>query len=273
MNAEQEKALREPFPDTEIGKLPRVTCKNCRETQGKVCQQHSRQKCSVCDNYITTAHLHLDYVGHAETTDRLLAVDPSWSWEPIGWGADGTPLTMRHGANLVMWGRLTVCGVTRLGVGTAPAAKEDAHKELIGDFLRNAAMRFGVALDLWRKSERVEHEDDVSDHPRETASADEHQILRTAIAGLDDSDKALLVSWWNEHHYPNIKDSDVLTKAEVEAAFDFLDTLHAQREARRERAIQVADEAGLTIPEAQAIAERMQERTRVESHKDKAAQT
>lgn len=49
--------------------------------------------------------------------------------------------------------RLTVCGHTRLGDGTCDPIKPDAVKELISDALKNAAMRFGVALSLWSKSE------------------------------------------------------------------------------------------------------------------------
>jgi hypothetical protein len=44
-----------------------------------------------------------------------------------------------------------VCGVTRIGVGDGKNAKER-----IGDAIRNAAMRFGVALDLWAKENLVE---------------------------------------------------------------------------------------------------------------------
>lgn len=158
MTPEQEKKLRAPFPADEVGKLPRITCPNCRKSGSKVCGEHRKSRCQECSNYITGAHIHLDYVGHAETTDRFLSVDPEWTWEPIAWTAEGTPAITQHGGNLVMWGRLTLCGTTRPGVGTAPREKEDAHKELIGDFLRNAGMRFGVALDLWRKSEKVEAE-------------------------------------------------------------------------------------------------------------------
>lgn len=170
MNAEQQKALRAHFDPSEVGKLPRVTCKACRDSSQKVCGNHSKSKCSVCGNYGTNAHIHLDFVGHAELTDRLLDVDPEWSWEPAAWSDAGEPVISRHGSNLVMWGRLTLCGTTRLGVGTAPANKDDAHKELIGDFLRNAAMRFGVALDLWRKSEKAEREHD-DDRNLESAPA------------------------------------------------------------------------------------------------------
>jgi hypothetical protein len=43
---------------------------------------------------------------------------------------------------------------TRLGYGHAGEKQGgDAIKELIGDALRNAAMRFGAALDLWHKGD------------------------------------------------------------------------------------------------------------------------
>ena len=92
----------------------------------------------------------LSYVGHAALTDRLLDADPSWTWEPLAMN-EGLPVFDGFGG---MWIRLTVCGVTRLGYGHA-GTKEggDAIKEVIGDALRNAAMRFGAALDLWHKGE------------------------------------------------------------------------------------------------------------------------
>ena len=53
-----------------------------------------------------------------------------------------------------MWIKLTVCGVTRLGYGDAGGRKgSNAIKEIIGDALRNAGMRFGMALDLWSKGD------------------------------------------------------------------------------------------------------------------------
>jgi hypothetical protein len=93
----------------------------------------------------------LSYVGHAALTDRLLRVDPLWTWEPMALTPQGLPLFDETGG---LWIRLTVCGHTRLGYGhaaqkkTEPGARE---KEVIGDALRNAAMRFGAALDLWHK--------------------------------------------------------------------------------------------------------------------------
>lgn len=139
--------LRDPFKDEEIGKLPRIWCGKCRNSPVKACDDHVKIRCDDCNNKITSAHLHLDYVGHAEVTDRLLQVDPTWTWKPIRFGDDGLPALDVNGG---LWIELTVAGVTRLGYGDAQGKRgADAIKETIGDALRNAAMRFGVGLDLW----------------------------------------------------------------------------------------------------------------------------
>ncbi len=126
MTPESAALLRAPFPPGAIGKLP-------RKSQGGT--------------------VWLEYVGHAAVTDRLLKADPGWTWEPLAFADDGRPLIITRGDTLSMWIRLTVCGVTRIGVGTVQASAFDAEKQLIGDAIRNAAMRFGVALDLWSKEE------------------------------------------------------------------------------------------------------------------------
>ena len=115
MTPEEAAALRAPFPPEQVGKLPK-------------------------------AGMTLDYVSHAWVTERLLQVDPAWSWEPMGYTEHGTPYLDSHGG---LWIKLTVCGVSRLGYGTGTGP--EAVKIAIGDSLRNAAMRFGVALDLWEK--------------------------------------------------------------------------------------------------------------------------
>jgi hypothetical protein len=103
--------------------------------------------------------VHLKYVGHAALTDRLLDVDPEWSWEPLALDSNGLPLLDNAGG---MWIRLTVLGVSRLGYGDAQGkVGGDAMKERIGDALRNAAMRFGAALELWHKGDL--HGDDDGD--------------------------------------------------------------------------------------------------------------
>lgn len=123
--SEWHEALRKPFPESAVGKLPR-------------------------------GNTQLDYVGHAAVTDRLLAVDPTWTWEPMGVSEAGLPLFLvdDKGQPSALWIRLTVKGVTRIGVGTLAGSRGlDPYKELISDAIRNAAMRFGVALDLWSKEE------------------------------------------------------------------------------------------------------------------------
>ena len=121
------KILQRPFLPNEIGKLPR-------------------------------GGIQIDYVGHADVTRRLLEADPEWNWEPVATDEHGLPVfdTGQNGQPVGLWIKLTVGGVTRLGYGSVPASQSDAVKVLIGDALRNAAMRFGVALDLWAKGDRAD---------------------------------------------------------------------------------------------------------------------
>lgn len=101
----------------------------------------------------------LDYVGHAEVTERLNEVDPTWSWDFVGVSDDGGPLVRVSADGKVheLWITMTVGDVTRPAVGTAKAEawSGEIAKELISDALRNGAMRFGVALNLWKKHDSV----------------------------------------------------------------------------------------------------------------------
>jgi hypothetical protein len=160
--------LREEFPASLIQALPKLWCKRCSDSRTKVCEDHRKAKCNDCGNYITTAHVDLSYVGHAELTHRLLDADPLWDWEPVAFDQRGLPQFDEHGG---LWIRLTVCGHTRLGYGDSQGKKgPNAIKEAIGDALRNAAMRFGAALDLWAKSDLREAQ---TEHPK-TADDDAH---------------------------------------------------------------------------------------------------
>ena len=94
----------------------------------------------------------LDFVGHADVTKFLLETDPNWRWVPIEW-KDGRPAIHIENGMATMWGELTVLGQSRLGVGSVRADKADLDKELVSDFIRNAAMRFGFCLSLWTKQE------------------------------------------------------------------------------------------------------------------------
>lgn len=169
--------LRERFKPKEIGKLPRVTCSACSKNE---CSQHRKSMCDGCGNYISERHIHLDYVGHADVTIRLLDVDPAWTWKPHATDPDpamykaalesGNPEVVQmvldnappkferdaHGRPVGLWIYLTVGGVTKPGYGSCPSNQRDAEKVLIGDAIRNAAMRHGVATELWAKGDRAD---------------------------------------------------------------------------------------------------------------------
>ena len=142
--------LRKSFESHQISLLPKPFKKDSE-----------KGKCKECGGYHGLPAAHLEYVGHAATTDRLLDVDLGWTWEPMAVDSDGLP-KLDPAGNL--WIRLTICGVTRLGYGDAQGKTGgDAMKERIGDAIRNAAMRFGVALELWHKGilhMDIETEDD-----------------------------------------------------------------------------------------------------------------
>lgn len=125
MTPEMAAALRAAFPPEAVGKLP---ASNNRPP--------------------------LDYVGHAAVCDRLLQVDPDWTWEPP---TSDELQRLPNGDG--MWIKLTVGGVTRFGWGDGKNIKE-----WISDAIRNAAMRFGVALDLWSKEDLHANENAEAGH-------------------------------------------------------------------------------------------------------------
>ena len=170
--------LRSPFPPNQISKLPKGT-----KAQNQ-CDASEKQNCNICGGWHHPRIIHLDYVGHAALTDRLLDADPAWSWEPIAHSEQGLPLFDSSGG---LWIKLTVCGVTRNGYGHAEASTYkdvgSREKEVIGDALRNAAMRFGAALDLWHKGDLHVEEPDL-------ISKEQAQVIRAALAvsALEESD-------------------------------------------------------------------------------------
>ncbi len=120
MNPEEAIQLRRPFPKSAIQTLP-------------------------------VGGVQLAYVGHAAVTQRLLEVDPNWNWEPLAFDTNGLPTFDEFGG---LWIKLTICGITRYGYGE-PQGRDhfDKTKGAIGNAIRTAAMRFGVALDLWAKGD------------------------------------------------------------------------------------------------------------------------
>lgn len=167
MNTEKPEGLallRVPFPPHQISKLPKPKSKDS-----------PKGRCAECGGWHGLPAVHLDYVGHAALTDRLLDADPAWTWEPLSLDPAGLPALDPSGG---LWIRLTIKGVTRLGYGDAQGKSGgDAMKERIGDALRNAAMRFGAALDLWHKGDlHREDEEETAPKPRTGVVAD---VLKT----------------------------------------------------------------------------------------------
>ena len=179
--------MRTAFTENQISKLPKPTK---AQTDAVKADFKAGIRCPICQGWHHKDVVHLDYVGHAALTDRLLDVDPDWNWEPVSWTQDGQPALDRDGG---MWIKLTVLGVTRLGYGDAQGKTGgDAMKERIGDALRNAGMRFGAALDLWHKGD-LHVADDAEKPVAETkpepkaqskATTDTNEIFETAITAL-----------------------------------------------------------------------------------------
>lgn len=155
--------MRAPFEPNQISKLPKPTKRQTDEVKADFSKGI---RCDLCGGWHHPKVVHLDYVGHAALTDRLLDCDPNWNWEPVAFDERGSPAVDNNGG---MWIRLTVCDQTRLGYGSADGKKGgDAVKELIGDALRNAAMRFGAALDLWHKGDlHVDDEPEPEQKPQQ----------------------------------------------------------------------------------------------------------
>ena len=179
--------LREPFPPNQISKLPKPKSKDSQ-----------KGKCSECGGWHGLPAVHLDYVGHAALTARLLDADPMWTWEPAGHDDKGLPALDGAGG---LWIKLTVCGVTRMGYGDAQGKTgPDAMKERIGDALRNAAMRFGAALDLWHKGDLYAHEHEDGDDSRKPDTdngpkARAHRIAQ-GVANGDAAGAARAMTQW-----------------------------------------------------------------------------
>lgn len=135
---------------------------------------------------ITKQGTALDFVGHAEITRILIEIDPLWNWQPAAW-VDGRPAVHEANGTATMWGTLTLLNKAMIGVGTAPMfitsrtgekfMKSDLDKELVGDFLRNAAMRFGICLSLWSKQDWDTKENVV---PITTAKSGEREKSKQA---------------------------------------------------------------------------------------------
>lgn len=202
--------MRTPFPAHQISKLPKPTK---AQTDAVKADYKKGVRCEICGTWHHPNVVHLDYVGHAALTDRLLDVDPAWSWEPVSFGPDGLPAMDRIGG---LWIRLTINGVTRLGYGDADGKTGgNAIKEAIGDALRNAAMRFGAALDLWHKGD-LHIEEETPEEQTGMPDAEWAQLVQLIKAAKADTTAML-------KHF-GVKDLKGLDQAQYAQAVEMLNT-------------------------------------------------
>ncbi len=153
--------LRKPFPKGTVGKLPKPYSSTSQ-----------KGKCAECGGWHGLPAVHLDYIGHAAVTDRLNSVvtPAGWNLEPVAFDGAGNPVVNSHGE---LWCRLTILETSKICVGDGSTSA----KILIGDALRNGAMRFGIGLDLWSKEElesHLEQPDLKNDKPTAAPATDEY---------------------------------------------------------------------------------------------------
>lgn len=171
--------LNAPFPLDQIEKLPRALRAGDQD-KGR-CERggHYSADNFYCGGWHPKS-IHLDYVGHAGITTRLNEVvgPPNWTWEPMyrdvsDQMADLIKAALTAGDQALarvlfescpakytdggLWIRLTILGASKPGFGDAQGKSgPNAIKELIGDAIRNASLRFGIATYLWSKSESAQ---------------------------------------------------------------------------------------------------------------------
>lgn len=162
------------------------------------------------------AGVKLSYVGHADVNRTLTEIDPDWSWEPLSF-SDGVPYIHWRDKAAVLWGRLTLLGKPVICVGSCEPNKADVEKELVGDLIRNGAMRHNVYGSLWSKAERDGTPE--RDEPERTTDTNpkERQEFRdwlgTVMAAHDEMIKNTLRVWLSNEGIDTR--SAMLTKAEI----------------------------------------------------------
>jgi len=169
--------LREPFPEDEIEWLPQPTKRDGTQQKCQYCESIGKNPWHKCPA------IHVAFIGHAAVTSRLNAVDPQWTYRPFALGTDGAPLIRQQGDRLVLWIWLKVLDVEKIGVGDTWINEDDDNpeKKLISDAIRNAAMRFGVGLELWKKDpSRPIHYVDPSGHWNQRVGGPPDQPVRAA---------------------------------------------------------------------------------------------
>src|SRR5262249_21570709 len=99
---------------------------------------------------------------------------PDWveyiEWTPVAEILDRVPPDWSHAVrNITQVGDLvavtasiTIDGITREGIGTGPAESETGIKKAEHDALKRAAVKFGIARDLYRRESDVIEQDGIA---------------------------------------------------------------------------------------------------------------
>jgi len=88
----------------------------------------------------------VDYVEWHLVADLLDRLVPTWSHSVRG--------IVQIGSFVAATAAITIGGITREGIGTGPADSETGIKKAEHDALKRAAVKFGVARDLYRDEDR-----------------------------------------------------------------------------------------------------------------------
>lgn len=105
----------------------------------------------------------MSYISHGLVTERLNDVDPGWSSEVLTEHIYKDQSGRLHCEGVTI--SLTVNGVTRVEAG-GPQRQDGFANEIknaYSDALKRAAMRFGVALEMWESLVDAEYDEDA--HP------------------------------------------------------------------------------------------------------------
>jgi hypothetical protein len=203
--------LREPFDDSLISKLPKPTK---AQTDAPM---NEKIKCKICGSFHHPNVVHLDYVGWATVVDRLLKVDPAWNWKPIPFGNLQAGEVDEDGG---FWIEVTILGLTRIGYGDSGGKKgANATKERVGDAIRNACAKFGVALDLWSK---VDLHPEEPDYP---ISLEQSSLIADELLANDVKPEVFCAK-------ANIRSVSELPSSKFEDAFKWIAIRAAQQKER-----------------------------------------
>ena len=186
-----------------------------------VAKDGPKSRCPECGTW-AARHQHLDFMGHASVTRVLNEIDPLWSWEPAARNDQGEPLIVTRGSMLRMWITFTLCGKQVPAVGTCESNKGEAEKELIGDAIRNAAMRFGIGLSLWHKGQWAEFDHDQPE-AEPSVMPPSPDVVARLMGRLRDHDRDRMAVLFAERGWPKVAAMSAGQVAEVIGVLDELE--------------------------------------------------